>query len=273
MGSTSFHRVIAFAQFEFSRFLFSKRGLVAIISYLAIWSLILTNVVAKGAAFFKDPQFERFMAQLLGEVGLENLSTWAVPELIVFWLVAVLTFPFFAMFSAADQLCSDKARGTIRFLLLRAKREDLLLGRFLGQVLVVAAFIGIALLASNMLIVWNDAGQLSGSLHLSSQILVDLMFVVLPMIAFMLLLNVYSTSSKQAIVHCLLLLTLGSIIIGLLAEYIWQGFSFLGYLLPNASLFDTLALSASVSEQYLLPLAQTLIYGALTFTLFKKQGV
>lgn len=124
-----------------------------------------------------------------------------------------------------------------------------------------------------MLIVWNDAGQLSGSLHLSSQILVDLMFVVLPMIAFMLLLNVYSTSSKQAIVHCLLLLTLGSIIIGLLAEYIWQGFSFLGYLLPNASLFDTLALSASVSEQYLLPLAQTLIYGALTFTLFKKQGV
>ena len=71
-------------------------------------------MVAKGAAFFKDPQFERFMAQLLGEVGLETLSTWAVPELIVFWLVAVLTFPFFAMFSAADQLCSDKARGTIR---------------------------------------------------------------------------------------------------------------------------------------------------------------
>ena len=89
----------------------------------------------------------------------------------------------------------------------------------------------------------------------------------------MLLLNVYSTSSKQAIVHCLLLLTLGSIIIGLLAEYVWQGLELLSYLLPNANLFNTLSLSASKAEQYLLPVAQTVAYGALTFTLFKKQGV
>lgn len=273
MVSTSFHRVIAFAQFEFSRFLFSKRGLVAIISYLAIWALILTNVVAKGAAFFKNPQFERFITQILGEVGLENLSNWPVPELIVFWLVAVLTFPFFAMFSSADQLCGDKARGTIRFLLLRAKREDLLLGRFLGQVLVVSSFILLALIASNILIVWNDSTQLAAALNLSSGIFIDIVFVVLPMIAFMLLLNVYSTSSKQAIVHCLLLLTLGSIIIGLLADYVWQGLELLSYLLPNANLFNTLSLSASKAEQYLLPVAQTVAYGALTFTLFKKQGV
>ena len=273
MNIVSVQRAAIFAQFEFTRFVFSKRGVVAIIGYLAIWTLILTKVIAKGAAFFQNPQFKGFISAVMGEVGLSNLSSWAVPELVVFWIVSVLTFPFFAMFSSADQLCGDKARGSIRFLLLRANRSELLIGRFLGQMCVVLTFVLLALIATNILVAVNNPSVITESFSKSTRIIIDLCFVVLPMIGFMTLLNTYLTSSKQAIVHCLLFLTLGSLLIGLLSDYVWLGFGYLAYFLPTAVLFDSLSLSASVAVQYITPFLQTSIYLLAAFFVFKNKAV
>ena len=93
------------------------------------------------------------------------------------------------------------------------------------------------------------------------------------MISFMALINTYCNSSKQAIVHCVLFLTLGNIIIGLLTEYIWHGFDILAYMLPIVSLMDKLSLSVSVFDSYGAPVIQSTCYLVLAFVCFKRQAV
>ena len=273
MNAASIQRIVSFATFEFNRFLFSKRGLIAIISYLSLWAIVLTQVIAKGADAIRTPQFERFISAFLGEVGLDKLSSWQVPELIVFWLVAALSFPIFSIFVGADQLCSDKSRGTIRFLLLRAQRFEVQLGRFIGQVAVVCVFILLSLIATNLLVITSDNSALLASLSRSLSIFVDLVLIILPILGFLALINTYTNSSKQAIVHCFLFLTLGTIIIGLLHDYLWQGFSILGYVLPLVDLSEKLRLEASFFQHILFPIVQTLAYLVGAIFIFKKQAV
>ena len=99
--------------------------------------------------------FKIVASTLFGSLGLNALLEWPVAEFAIYWLVAVYSFPLFALFVTSDQTCSDKARGTLRFITLRATRSEILIGRFFGQFLIIVVLIFLTLIACIALVGWT----------------------------------------------------------------------------------------------------------------------
>lgn len=269
----SISRALLFSRFEFSRFLFSKRGVIALICYLLIWSVVLIEVVSRSAEVLRSGDFSDVINQLLGETGFSTLAEWSVPEMVFYWVVAVFSFPVLAIFASADQLCSDKARGTMRFLALRATRTEILLGRFVGQVCISASFILISLLAVLILIFYSGESSLSASILLCGKIFVHLLIMLVPIIAFMTLINTFSNSSKQTIVYFVLIILLVYITIGLLQAYVAEYARYALYALPNVNWAERIQLGLSGFLMWGLPLLQTAVFLAFARIQFGRSAI
>jgi len=262
-----------FCQFEFNRFLFSKRGIIALICYLLIWSVVLVEIVSLSADVLRSSNFSEAMRQLLGEAGFAKIIEWSVPELVFYWVVAVFSFPLLAVFSSADQLCSDKARGTMRFLTLRATRTEILLGRFIGQISISASFILISIFAVLTLILYKGESSITASALLCGTIFFHLLMMVVPIIAFMTLINTFSTSSKQTIVYFFLIIVLSYLIIGLTNEYLFADAHYAQLALPMVYWIDRAQLSLSAFNMWGIPLIQTLAFLILARIQFGRSAI
>lgn len=266
-------RIIRFAQFEFTRFLLSKRGMIATLGFSALWLIVLNEFVARAVDLLQNPGFKDFVQQAFGFAGMSRLLEWPVAEMTIYWLVAMSTFPLFAIFAASDQLCSDKQRGTIRFLALRASRFELMLGRFIGQVGVIATMILITLIAVMVMASLRDASMLVPGFEMAAMLFVKLNLVVLPFIAMMTLFNSYLTSSKQAIIHFILCYALVSIFFSLLSHYVWNDLDKLMYIMPNSMFSEVLSLRADFSVAVLMPILQTMAYLGLAYLIIRKKAI
>jgi ABC-type transport system involved in multi-copper enzyme maturation permease subunit len=81
---------------------------------------------------------------LFDVIGLGSSQHWSIPEFDVFWQLALIIFPMLSIAMAADQTCSDRARGTLRFMVLRSSRDRVFFGRFTGVMLIQALLISAA---------------------------------------------------------------------------------------------------------------------------------
>ncbi len=251
--------MISIALNEWARLFLAKRGWLAIVAFSLVWIVFLMYVIAPAARYLSSPEMGGLIDLILGRMGSRTLSEWQSAEMGLYWMFSLFLLPFFTMVSAADQFASDKARGTMRFLVLRASRTQIFFGRFIGQYLIQLFVILITFVSVIALIAYNAPENVAAAMQEAPVVLVNLALVLLPYVALMALLSVFAKTARQAT----LLAIVGWIMLWFFISYIQSKFGpfpFLDWVLPGSQLtslvrlagWDTLSLAP-------IPVAHTVV--------------
>ncbi len=270
--SSSFWRMWTLAKFELVRLFLTKRGMLAISAFALGWFFILYYPVNSAVSIVSTVEFRDAVEQLFGALGLTALLEWPVSELAIYWLIAIYSFPMFALIVSCDQTCSDRTRGTLRFISLRASRNEILLGRFSGQVLITSVLILLTLIATVAMAVWRDGSLLIDATLKSLDLFKELFIAILPFIALMTFFNSFLRSAKLTVIWTFLFFGIGSIIITLLTLKI-PAAEYLNYLLPGQQLDDIVGQNQLSLTQYAVPLLQTIFYLLCASLLMRRSAL
>jgi hypothetical protein len=250
----------------------TKRGILALLAFATIWFIILYYFVSSAAAIVTSTSFERMAHELFGALGLSALLDWPVSEYAIYWLIAVYFFPSFSVLACSDQICSDKNRGTLRFVTLRSTRLELILGRYLGQLLIVSILVLLTVLATTLLASMRDIALLPASLLIGAKLALELIIVVMPFIALMSLLNILASSARLAVVVATLFFGLGPLIITFIQYQLGQEL-YLNLIFPGGQINSILSQNNVDGSHYILPLVQTLILLASSHMVMKRAAI
>ena len=176
------------------------------------------------------------------------------------------------MFLCSDQLVGDKQRGTLRFLSLRATRNEMLFGRFLGQVFILAALLLVTLVASVAVMVFRDPALLVSGISRSFILFCYLLIAVLPFIALMTLLNTFARSARLTVVLAVLFFAGGNIVVSILS---WQipVLAMLDYVFPGVQLDQMAGQNAGIFNSIGIPLIQTTVMLAIAQRIFARSSL
>ena len=265
-------RLWAITLFELARLFASKRGVIVLASFSLIWFLIFYYIIGSAAHFISTETFKAIAEQVFGKLNLSQLLSWQLPELTMFWIVSAYLFPFFALMFSCDQTCSDRERGTFRFILLRSTRAELLLGRFLGQLLIMSILIAITLIASLIYAAVNEQSISMDSVNLSFVIFLKLMAISLPFIASMSLINVFVSSAKMSLVVYSLLYIGLAIVVNLISQFVFD-VSFLFYLIPGEHIEEVIGFQSGFFTHFGIPIMQSIVFMLFAYWRFKRAAL
>ena len=267
-----FNHLLLISQFELKRGFATRKGLLSLVTFAVVWYFILLYPL-------------RFAAELLmQEKGLSNsvflillgfgsIQQWPIPEFGVFWQFALLIFPMLSITLAADQTCSDRERGTLRFIVLRSSRNSLFFGRFAGFMVIQALLISASALGTLALVLYRDTTLFSSALPDLLAITVNLILAVLPFTAMMAALSAKVKSARQATVWAILIWTFLAGIISGFAYYL-PALTFFKFLVPGYQLSDLAQLSGWQTLQLAyVPLLQSLILLSLGRWIMARQAL
>jgi len=246
------------AVFEWRRVFATKRGWIAILALLLVWLLVLMYVIAPAARYISNPDTSALIDLLIGD-RVESLRTWPTPEVALYWIISLYLLPFFAVIISADQMASDRARGTLRYLLLRTSRSELFFGRFIGQsvlmLLLVLASFGSVL----ALIALYSADRITVALQDLIVVVPSVWLVLLPFVAVMALLSVVAKSALQAIVYWVIVWIVITITVGYIQRN-YGPFPLLEWMLPGSQLSSMIKnYSAHKFELASIPVIHTIV--------------
>lgn len=262
-------RLLHITQFELTSLFLTKRGLLAVAAFVICWLLILRYPIGQAVSLMNSTEWADITQQVLGAIGLSKLNDWPQAELAVYWLIALYSFPSLCLFLCSDQIVSDKQRGTLRFLSLRATRNEILFGRFLGQLLILAILIAVTLAATVAMLAFREPSLLLSGLSRSVTLFFYLLITVLPFIALMTFFNTFARSSRLTVIMAVLFFAGGNIIIGILS---WQIpiLTMLGYLLPGVQLDQMAGQNVGMVTNLAIPLLQTVVLLAISQRIFAR---
>lgn len=266
------HRLWHISTFELKRLFASKRGLVALCAFSLVWLLILRFLISESVAVIASPDFAAFASGLLNTIGIEAVLNWPVAELSVYWLIALLCFPTLCILMCNDQTVGDRERGTIRFLVLRSSRLELLLGRFLGQMLVLTILIALTLSSTLILVALRDGSLVSQGLHMSDFISLNIILALCPYVALMSLFNTFARSPRLTVVSVIIFFIAGGFIVKML---VWQfpALNFLDYIFPGVQINQMKSLSVSTAVVAAITVGQTVIYLFLAERILARSSI
>lgn len=251
--------VLSIARNEWARLFMSKHGWLAIFAFGLIWGLFLFYIIRPAASYISSVDLGFISGVLFPRFNVDALSRWESTEIGLYWVFALYLLPFFTMISAADQIASDKTRGTLRFLVLRASRTQIFFGRFVGQYLVQLMVIVVTLLSVLALIAYYSPDNIPIAINEAPVVMANLALVLLPYVALMALFSVLANSARQATLFAIV----GWIVLWFLLGYIQNNFgpfSILDWILPGSQFsslirlggWDTLSLAP-------IPVLQTIV--------------
>jgi ABC-type transport system involved in multi-copper enzyme maturation permease subunit len=265
-------RLTQIAEFELVRMFLTKRGLIALAAFSLVWLIILRYPIGQAVSIISAPDFEQIARDISGSIGLSKLLDWSESELAMYWLIALYSFPVFSLFICSDQTVGDRERGTLRFILLRSTRFEVLFGRFLGQLAVLACLVGITLVATLAVLGFRDPSLLAGGAGRAISIFLILVVSLSPFVALMSVINTFARSSRLAIVLVILYFAAGGIILGILE---WQipALSVLDYIFPGVQLEQLAGQNLPILSTLLIPLIQTAVFLAIAQRLFARSSL
>lgn len=270
--SISPQRISSIAIFELVRLFKTKSGVLILLAFATVWLIILYYFVSSAVDMVSSDSFRELAIRAFGALGIKDLLEWPVPELAIYWLVALYSFPFFTILFANDQTCADKSRGTLRFITLRTTRGELLFGRFIGQVCIIAILILLTLTASMLMASMREASALLIGFSRAGQIFIDLFVVVLPFIALMTFFNSFSKSSKMVIVYAVLFFGIFPLVLELLDYLTGFGLIF-HYAIPGMQIDEVVNPADLNVFSYVIPLVQTVFYTILALIVMKRSSL
>lgn len=250
---------LTLAHFELIRLLFTRRGLLSILAFALIWFLILRYAIFPASRFLAEGAGQLLLELLPGEINLRHLADWIVPELSVYWLFSLLLLPLFCIVLTADQTASDRARGTLRFLHLRATRPAIFFGRFLGQMYIQILIILITGITTFALALYRDSSLLAGGVEQFFVIVLNLALVLLPYTALMAVVSILAKSARQATIYAIILWTVILLAIRFAQSRLAE-LAVLDWVLPGAQIRSLMQLQHwdTLSVAYV-PLIQTAV--------------
>ena len=237
----------------------TRRGLLSLLAFALGWFLILRYAIYGAAQFFMGDAPGGLIVSFFNSSIINNLMSWQIPELAVFWVISLYLLPIFCVILTADQTASDRARGTLRLLHLRSSRDGIFFGRFLGQMLILFILIMLALITTIILVLLRDVSLLIPALRLSSILLVNLLLVLSPYTALMAWVSSVARSARQATLYAVIIWVVCSMVTGWLSSRFPELWG-LNKLLPGAQVAGLLQLSDwnTLSLAYL-PIIQTIV--------------
>jgi len=252
------HRLSIITQFELVRIFKTKNGLIALTAFCAVWFILLYYLISSATEIVFSDAFKIAASTLFGALGLSALLEWPVAEFSIYWLVAVYSFPIFTLLVTSDQMCSDTARGTLRFITLRATRSEILIGRFLGQFLILVSLIFLTLVACVALAVARDITLFIPAIKQAFVLFVELAIIILPFIALMSFFNSILSSAKMSIVICILFYTIGALLVGFIQFQLKSG-HFIDFIFPGTQISKVVSLQGLDFTHYLVPIVQSVV--------------
>ncbi len=269
----TFRNLWIISRFELVRLFQTPRGLMSIAAFAIIWYFILRYPIFKASQFVGIPGFRESVGDMFGQVGLSNLLEWPVAEFTVFWIFSVFLFPIFSLLITSDQTSSDRSRGTMRFITLRASRDSIFFGRFIGQLIIQALLLIGVLTATFFMSVWNNSLNWAEALDSAMIMGVNLMIVVLPFTAMMAFFSASVRSSRLAIILAIICWGLTVGLIGYLS-YKWPIFENLIYIVPGRQLGDLIQSNDWATLQHAwLPVVQTVAFLFLGRTVLARSSL
>jgi len=248
----------------------TRRGWLSIAAFALVWMFIVRVAIYPASRYLSGNADNPLLTLVLGEINLDALATWLVPELAVYWVFSLLFLPVFCVILTADQIASDKARGTLRFLHLRATRSSIFFGRFLGQMLVQLLFILATLATAFALAVFREPTLLASEFERVIIIIVNLLIVLLPYTALMALVSVLARSGRQATLFAVILWILMWVILRYLKEW-FPDLEMFNWVMPGSQLFELMRERSWDTLQLApIPLLQTLVLLVIGWAVMRR---
>ncbi|MGZ8236457.1 MAG: ABC transporter permease subunit [Methylobacter sp.] len=265
-----FNHLLLISQFELKRGFATRKGILSLVTFAVVWYFILLYPLRFAAELLIQ---EKGLTRFFDFLGFDSIQHWPIPEFGVFWQFALIIFPMLSITLAADQTCSDRERGTLRFIVLRCSRDSLFFGRFAGVMIIQALLISVTALSTLALVLYRDATLFSSALPNLLAITVNLILAVLPFTAMMAALSAKVKSARQATIWAILIWTFLAGIISGFAYYL-PALTFLKFLVPGYQLSDLAQLTGWQTLQLAyVPLLQGLILLALGRWIMARQAL
>lgn len=262
-------QTIAIAQHEVLKLFATRRGWISIAAFVLIWAMILFFIIEPAIRFLSNEETGGLIGMLFGDRASTLVNNWATLEVSLYWMVALYVLPMFAILISADQMASDRTRGSLRYLLLRCSRTALFLSRFAGQLLIMALLVIVTYFSTVAMSAFYSPERAVDMLPDAVPVIVNVWLVLMPYVALMSLLSVLARSARQAVVFSIIVW----IVVWFISRYVQNQFasaSWLGVLdwvLPGAQVQGLLRLSSWDTLQLApIPIAHTvvlLLLGAL----------
>ncbi len=254
-----FNQLLLISQFELKRGFASRKGLLSVVTFAVVWYFILLYPLRFAAELLVQENGLKQNFSFFDVIGFGSIQHWPIPEFGVYWHFALIIFPMLSITLAADQTCSDRERGTLRFIVLRSSRDSLFFGRFAGVMIIQTLLIGATALSTLALILYRDATLFSSAIPDLLAIIINLILAILPFTAMMAALSAKVKSARQATVWAILIWTFLAGILSGLAYYL-PALDFFKLLVPGIQLSDLAQLSGWQTLQLAyIPLLQSLI--------------
>ncbi|MDD1635714.1 MAG: ABC transporter permease [Methylococcaceae bacterium] len=265
-----FNHLLLISQFELKRSFATRKGILSLVTFAVVWYFILLYPLRFAAELLNQ---EKSLTSFFDFLGFGSIQQWPIPEFGVFWHFALIIFPMLSITLAADQTCSDRERGTLRFIVLRSSRDSLFFGRFAGVMVIQALLISAAALSTLALVLYRDTTLFSSAFPDMLAITVNLILAVLPFTAMMAALSANVKSARQATVWAILIWTFLAGIISVFADYL-PALYFFKFLVPGYQLSVLAQLSGWQTLQLAyVPLLQSLILLALGRRIMARQAL
>ena len=270
MNPGFFNRLSLISQFELKRGFATRKGLLSLVTFAVVWYFILLYPLRFAAELLNQ---EKSLTSFFDFLGFGSIQQWPIPEFGVFWHFALIIFPMLSITLAADQTCSDRERGTLRFIVSRSSRDSLFFGRFAGVMVIQALLISAVALSTLALVLYRDTTLFSSAFPDILAITVNLILAVLPFTAMMAALSANVKSARQATVWAILIWTFLAGIISVFADYL-PALYFFKFLVPGYQLSVLAQLSGWQTLQLAyVPLLQSLILLALGRRIMARQAL
>jgi len=260
------------SQFELTRLFLTKRGAILLAAFAIVWFLILKYPISYSVSILGNESFGENITVFSSQLNLDYLLQWAYSEVAVYWLFGIFIFPFIAVLMTSDQTASDASRGTIRFLLLRTSRNQLLFGRFIGQLIIMTILIGLTMTAALIMGIVREPSNVFATMPQLAIVASNLILVCLPFIALMALFNSLIQSSKLSVVFTIILLPIVNGFITYFSTYV-APLEYLLYALPGVQITDTIQMANFQISSVITPVAQTVVYLGLAQTVLARRAL
>ena len=258
-------QLLLYTQQEMARLFKTRRGLVALVLFVMLWTMSMFVI-----SYLYDGALENDLLRNLGKSA--EIYTGSLP-IYVIWAVGLFVFPLMPMLLCTDMLVSDLQRGTVRFFLLRSTRVDLVLGRFLGQIinLTVLVYLGMAI-TLGCFTYWEYITPLE-QLQRLAIFGANFLILCLPILGMVSLFSTFATKPLRVMMWSMLFWSTSSILV--LYGQMGLGLEdWIKYLVPGHQYFDLVKLEDWETFK-LAPIAvgQTIIFLALTLRRIKQRDV
>lgn len=259
MTSGFLNHLFLICQFEINRLFSTRKGLLYLITFTVVWYFILNYPIRFASDFVGQRGGTASGSNFFEFIGFGSLLNWKIPELGVYWHFSLIIFPILSIMTCSDQTCSDRERGTLRFLTLRVSRDSLFFGRFTGAMLIQAMLISATLISTLAFAIYRDFSLIPIVINSAMAIIVNLIIVLLPFTALMAALSAAVKSTRQATVWAILIWSFLAGIISLLSSYL-PALDSLKILIPGYQMSALSQLSEWQTLQLAyIPLLQTVV--------------